>query len=277
MRVSDVALGTGRACSREILDAFAHAGGTFIDTSSAYLAGASEETIGTWLADAGRDRFVIATKYARIAGGNHRGAMRTELETSLRRLKTDRIDLFFAHFDDGVTPIDEIMRGLDDLVRAGKIIHIGLSNFPAWRSASAAALADVRGWTPLAALQLQYSLLSREIEREHLPHARANQLAVMAYSPLAAGQLAKGALPLVDTIARELGTTPIAVALAWVRAKDLIPVLGPRDAKQLAENLVEVSLDATHVQFLDDATAIPHGYPYEILDTVRSSLGIVAS
>ncbi len=210
LRVSPVALGTGRLGrdaegnadpeeARRVIERFAAEGGNFFDTSSAYHLGAAEEWIGRFLRDVDRDAFVIASKYGRTASatphatavGSHRKALVAEVEGSLRRLGTDRIDLYFAHFDDGVTPIEEIMRGFDDLVRAGKIVHVGLSNFSAWRAASAAMLADGRGWSPLVALQLEYNLLQRDSDREHLPFARARGLGVMVYSPLAAGRLGR--------------------------------------------------------------------------------------
>jgi aryl-alcohol dehydrogenase-like predicted oxidoreductase len=315
LRVSSLALGTGRIgldaerrlnpeAARAVLDAFGKAGGSFIDTSSAYQLGGAEELVGRFLRDAGRDDFVVASKYGRTAfatpapssAGNHRKAMRAELEASLRRLGTDRIDFYFAHFDDGLTPIEEIMRGFDDLVRAGKVVFVGLSNFSAWRSASAAMLAELRGWSPLAALQLQYNLLQRDPDREHLPFARARGLGVMAYSPLASGMLGRGtqapgvqAQPDADrmanvratvaTVAAELGSEPATVAVSWVRAKALVPVIGPRTAEQLEANLRAAELELTPDQLrrLDDAGAQSRGYPYELLDATRERAGIVAT
>ena len=155
LHVSALALGTGRLDVTEaprIFAAYAEAGGNFLDTSSAYLGGKAEELVGDFLATTDRERFVISSKYCqtpfaapgRSTVGNHRKAMRAEVEGSLRRLRTDRIDLYFAHFDDGQTPIDEIMRGLDDLVREGKIVFAGLSNFPAWRCATGRGFAAGR-------------------------------------------------------------------------------------------------------------------------------------
>lgn len=305
LRISNVALGTGRIGrdaaghgdpeeARRVLEAFASAGGTFFDTSSAYHLGLAEEWIGRFLRDAHRDAFVVASKYGRTASatpavaavGSHHKAMLAEVEGSLRRLGTDRIDLYFSHYDDGVTPIEEIMRGLDDLVRAGKVVHIGLSNFSAWRAASAAMLADLRGWAPLVALQLEYNLLQRDSDREHLPLARARGLGVMAYSPLATGRLGRRApaaneresriIEVVGEIADELRCDAAAVALAWLGAKELLPVVGPRTVEQLLSNLAgaELELASDHVARLDAVSEQARGYPYDLLDSVREKAGM---
>ena len=299
LRVSALALGTGRIGTapdratdpgeaRATLDAFADAGGTFLDTSSAYQRGRAEEMLGEFLTDRGRDAFVVASKYGRTpqvnppsaSVGNHRGAMIAEVEGSLRRLRTDRIDLYFPHFDDGVTPIEEIMSGLEDLRRAGKIVHAGFSNFPAWRTAAAAILAEERGWLGVVALQLQYNLLERSIEREHLPMAEARGMAVIAWSPLAGGRLTRAGKPdaeateresaikaALDAVAIEVRAAPAAVAIAWVRAKGVIPVLGPRTREQLLENLLgaDLCLSEAQVRKLDEASAMVLGYPYDLL------------
>ena len=320
LRVSEVALGTGRlgATSGDKVDsnaakatiaAFVDAGGNVIDTSSAYLGGKAEEMVGAALSGAARDAVVISSKFGRTPSrepavastGSHRKALQAEVEGSLRRLGTDRIDILFAHFDDGVTPIDELVRGFDDLVRAGKVLYVGLSNFPAWRIASAAALAEVRGWMPLAVLQLQYNLLERAIEREHLPLAKARGLGVFAWSPLAGGLLggrkplsfdAGGALSsegsvikdaqaqqIVDAVVRiaaEIGAEPASVAVAWVVSKGLLPVIGPRSVDQLSDNLraLDVQLSQSQLDQLDKASARPAGYPYELLRGQREQLAI---
>ena len=295
--------------AKATIAAFVEVGGNLIDTSSAYLGGKAEEMVGAALSGAARDAVVISSKFGRTpkreptiaSSGSHRKALQAEVEGSLRRLGTDRIDILFAHFDDGVTPIDELMRGFDDLVRAGKVLYVGLSNFPAWRIASAAALADARGWTPLAVLQLQYNLLERAIEREHLPLARAHGLGVFAWSPLAGGLLggrkplsfdAGGALSsegsvikdaqaqqIVDAVVRmaaEIGTEPASVAVAWVASKGLLPVIGPRSVDQLSDNLraLDVQLSQPQLDQLDKASARPVGYPYELLQGQREQLAI---
>ena len=207
LKVSELALGTGMFGqtwgygatpeeAKRIIEGFADAGGNFIDVADNYQHGVSETTIGEVIAS-NRDDFVIASKFTRGASGNpavarlgnNRKNMVQSVEASLKRLKTDRIDLYFAHMDDFVTPMEEIARGLDDLVRAGKVVYGGLSNFPAWRVATAANSADLRGWTPITAIQIEYSLLQRTPERELLPMAEGFGLGVMGWSPMAAGIL----------------------------------------------------------------------------------------
>jgi aryl-alcohol dehydrogenase-like predicted oxidoreductase len=275
LRVSAVALGTARLVdAAPTLKAFVDAGGTFFDSSSAYQGGNAEAQLGRFLAEAGRDPFVIASKYCRTTKadapvaamvGSHRGAMRMEIEGSLRRLGTDRIDVYFPHFDDGVTPMEEIARGLEDLQRAGKIIHVGLSNFPAWR------VAELPG---CAVLQMQYNLRERSIEREHLPLARTRGIAVMGWSPLSGGALGKPAttLPAVNALATELSTTPDVIAVSWVAAKGAIPVLGARSPAQLT---LPIALTPAQVHTLDEAAAFAPGYPYDILADQQTKLGLL--
>jgi aryl-alcohol dehydrogenase-like predicted oxidoreductase len=305
LTVSALALGTGRIgidrdgatddnAAQRVLRAFAEAGGDLFDTSSAYQLGASEERLGAFLADAGRDRFIIASKYGRTAQsapapslvGSHRKAMLTDLEGSLRRLQTDRIDIYMPHFDDGRTPIEEIMAGLDDLVRTGKIVHIALTNFPAWRIAEAAMLAECRNWAPLAAVQLEYSLLERDADREHLPLARARGLGIMAYSPLGGGRLSQRlrnrsendilASALAD-VSTEMDADFSAVALAWVQSKGMIPILGPRNEAQLADGLAagKLILSAEQIERLNASSEPYRGQPYEVLSQARDRLAPV--
>ena len=207
LQVSSLNLGTGRLGKvggygaepedvPAVQRAYGEAGGNLIDTSDAYQQGQSEVAIGNFVA-ADRDDFVISSKYSRTpradpaiaARGAHRKAMIQSVEASLTGLKTDRIELYLVHTDDGVTPVVEIARGFDDLVRAGKIVYGGFFNTPAWRVAIAAATADLRGWASIAAVQVEYSLLQHTGEREMLPIAEAFGLGVMGYSPLAAGLL----------------------------------------------------------------------------------------
>ncbi len=316
LRVSELALGTGRigtgsgsdfdrGAARDVFRAFADAGGTFFDTSSAYLGGQAEEMLGEFLAESDRDQFVISTKYTRTsfdqppaaALGNHRKGLRAEVEASLRRLRTDHIDLYFPHFDDGLTPVEEIMRGLDDLVSAGKVLYIGLTNFPAWRIASAAMLAELRGWAPVAVVQLQYNLLERTADREYLPMADAFGMGVMGYSPLGSGLLGRPTSATngnesgqVDTedgvrdailrelgaVAAEVGAEPVSVALAWLVVKGITPIIGARNQHQLGGNLAEltVQLSSEQVERLDKVSAPPAGYPYDLLGMVRESSGL---
>ncbi|QRN97704.1 aldo/keto reductase [Archangium violaceum] len=311
LKVSELALGTGMFGTafgygaapdevRNILRGYAEAGGNFIDTADNYQLGESETLIGAFIAPH-RDDFIIASKYSRgatrapslAALGNNRKAMVQSVEASLKRLKTDRIDLYFVHMDDGVTPAEEIARGLDDLVRAGKIVYGGLSNFPAWRVATAANTADLRGWAPIAAVQLEYSLIQRTAERELLPMANGLGLGIMGWSPMGGGLLTgkyrkgekgratdlKGSVlhddpvrnaPVLDAltaIAGELDSNPGRVAIAWVKAKGVLPVIGPRTRAQLDDNLAAATLQLSDEQLrrLDEITAVPLGYPHELL------------
>jgi aryl-alcohol dehydrogenase-like predicted oxidoreductase len=288
LRVSSLALGTARlgkspsgvddAEARRALVRFAEAGGTLIDSSNAYQDGHAEVLLGDFLRDVGRDAFVICTKYARPTDatsparrvGSHRGAMRDEVESSLRRLRTERIDLYLVHFDDGITPMEEILRGFDDLSRAGKIVHAGLSNFPAWRVATGAAIADARGSTPLVALQMQYHLGERSIEREHLALAKARGMTLMAWSPLGGGTVLQH-VGLVS-VAATRGCDPATVAIAWLQSKGVLPVLGARTAAHLDATLAELSLTPEELTLLDGT--FDRGYPYTLLDEVRASHGL---
>ena len=206
LRVSELCLGTmsfGEAWgfgadekqSHRILDAFAEAGGNFVDTANAYHEGQSEEIIGSYLGP-GRDRWVVATKYTLAmrpgdpnAAGNSRKNLRSSVEASLRRLRTDYLDLLWVHAWDYTCPVEEVMRALDDLVSAGKVNHVALSDTPAWVASAANTLAALRGWSPLVALQAEYSLLERTAERELLPVAEAFGLSLCAWAPMGAGVL----------------------------------------------------------------------------------------
>src|SRR5580693_10721778 len=292
LKVSELALGTGMFGQtwgygappedvKRILAAYADAGGNFIDTADNYQHGVSETLIGD-VVGPNRDDFVIATKFTRGASakpavtrlGNNRKNMVQSVEASLKRLKTDRIDLYFAHMDDFVTPMEEIAHGLDDLARAGKIVYGGLSNFPAWRIATAANTADLRGWTAVSAMQIEYNLLQRTPERELLPMADGFGLGVMGWSPMAAGILTgkyrKGergrvtelkasvrhaddpnndtAIDAVSVVAQEVGAKPGQVAVAWVKAKGVLPIVGTRTLEQLEEHLAAVTVTLSEDQ-----------------------------
>jgi aryl-alcohol dehydrogenase-like predicted oxidoreductase len=216
------------------------------------------------------------------------------VEASLRRLKTERIDLLWVHMPDGVTPIEEIARGLDALVRSGKILYSGLSDFPAWRVATAATIAELRGWAPISALQLEYSLVERTVERELLPMASGFGLGTVGWSPLGGGLLTgkyrKGETgrkqglgvvihdesderktAVVDTvlaISQESGVAPGQIAIAWVLSKDVLPIIGPRTLAQLTDNLAaaDVVLNPEQIARLDTASAVPLGFPHELID-----------
>src|SRR5687768_14234863 len=175
--------------SRRQLDLYAEQGGNFLDTADLYTNGTSETFLGEFL-NGRRDRFVLATKYTfnavrgdPNAGGNHRKNMRRALELSLKRLQTDYIDLYWVHLFDGMTPVEETMRALDDAVRSGKVLHIGVSDFPAWKVSQANTLAELRGWSPFTALQIEYSLAERTVERDLIPMAVDFGMGVTPWSP----------------------------------------------------------------------------------------------
>jgi aryl-alcohol dehydrogenase-like predicted oxidoreductase len=289
-------VGATKEASRGIFEAFVDAGGNFIDTASNYAGGMSEQFVGEFTQHK-RDRFVIATKYTvnrhatdPNAGGNHRKNLVQSLETSLKRLKTDYIDLYWLHAWDFLTPVDEIMRALDDQVRAGKMLYVGVSDTPAWIVSQANTLAALRGWTPFVGLQVEYSLVARDVERELLPMARAFELAVIPWSPLGGGILsgkyntnrAEGGrlanqtdahtLSMVDgvlKVAEEVGRSPAQVALAWLRAQPgtIIPIIGSRRVEQLRDNLgcVDVQLTSEHIQRLSALNQPSLGFPHDFL------------
>ena len=282
LQVSTLALGTGNFgtrwgygaepdAARAIFDAYVDAGGNFIDTADVYQFGQSEEIVGKLL-DGRRDDFVLATKFAngavpepgRLATGNSRRTMVAAVEASLKRLGTDRIDLYWVHHPDAFTPAEEIVRGLDDLARAGKILYAGLSNFPAWRLARAATLAELTRAVPIAAAQFEHSLVHREPEADLIPATRALGLAAVTWSPLGGGVLTgkyrKGetgrkegfggrvfqpedsalrtaTVDAVLAIAGEIDTSPDRVAIAWAATHGAIPIIGPRSIEQATSNL----------------------------------------
>lgn len=280
-------LGTDERSSADIYTAYREAGGNFVDTANLYANGQSESILGRLVAK-DRDAVVLSTKYGMPSdpadpnsAGSHRKNLRHSVETSLRRLDTDYLDLLWVHAWDRCTAPEETLRALDDLVRSGKVLALGVCNTPAWVVARSAAIAEVRGWSVFCGVQVEYSLVSRTAERELLPMAEAFGLTVCAWSPLARGLLAgkrsdhaetapvvRRALAVTREIADELETTPARVALAWVRRRGLIPTIGARTVEQVRDNLgaLDVRLDADHVARLDDATRIRLGYPHEFLD-----------
>ena len=308
LRVSEVALGTmtfgevwgwgaSKDESRRIFDAYVEAGGNFVDTACNYTDGESETLVGEFV-EPDRERFVVATKYTLSgrsddpnAGGNHRKNMVQTLEASLRRLRTDYVDLLWLHMWDGTTPVDEVVRALDDLVSAGKVLYVGISDTPAWVVSQAVTLADLRGWSRFVALQGPYSLADRGVERELLPMARSLDLAFTPWGMLEGGALTGKYLndsseerryesigpkttalaQEVVAVADELGVPPAQVAIAWVRAQpwQLVPIVGARSEAQLRENLaaLDVELEHEHVERLSEATGFRLGFPREFLES----------
>jgi aryl-alcohol dehydrogenase-like predicted oxidoreductase len=321
LRVSELALGAmtfgedwgwgaDRSETKKVFDAYVAAGGNFIDTANVYTNGTSEKLVGE-LVGADRERFVIATKYTSTmrpddpnGGGNHKKSLVQSLDASLRRLGTDYIDLYWVHAWDGLTPTEEIVRALDDVVRAGKVLYVGISDVPAWVVTEANAIAELRGWSRFVGLQVPYSLVERTVERELLPMAQAHQLAVTTWGGLGGGvltgkyeagkprpkghRLSEGpwgdaaltdrALAIagaVREVASELDRTPSQIALAWVLAQRsraaIIPILGARKVGQLADNLgaLELQLPPAALAKLDAASQIELGFPHDFLTQVR--------
>jgi aryl-alcohol dehydrogenase-like predicted oxidoreductase len=319
LRVSEISLGTGGfgldakklglkvdwgGCdeeqSRAIFDAYAEAGGNFIDTASVYADGASETMVGK-LIRGDRDHFVVATKYTQSFGtdisksGNSRKNMRRSVEESLSRLGTEHIDLLWLHNWDFSTPMDEILRSFDDLVSLGKVTYVAASNVEAWRLSGANMLADLRGWAPFIGIQICYSLSERTAERDLLPMAKSLDLGIAAWSPLDGGILtgkysiddvkagarwAGQALPprkheiakLVFEVSSEYGCTPTQAALAWLRQRKcfsnaVIPIVGARNVAQLRDSLgcVDVNLGEEQLRRLDEGSAIDMGYLNDFL------------
>lgn len=312
LRVSEISLGTmtfgeewGWGASKEeskrIFDVYTNAGGNFIDTANRYTEGTSERYLGEFIGQ-DRDHFVLATKYSLFDrtgdpsfSGNHRKNMMRSVEASLKRLNTDHIDLFYLHAWDFTTPVEEVLRGMDDLVRSGKILYAGISDTPAWRVAQMNAIADVRGWTRFNALQVEYSLIQRTPERDLLPMAAAMDMAVTAWAVLAGGALtgkylqqneeakrlaegsarlndrARGITEVVVAIAQEIGCSPSHVAILWAlgRGQVVIPILGARKASQIEDSMqcLKYQLDAEQIQRLDAASAIELGFPHDFLNS----------
>ncbi len=319
LRVSELCLGTmtfgedwgwgaSKDESRQIFETFVEAGGNFIDTANIYTDGSSEKIVGELIAQ-DRERFVVATKYSLPSrmnnsdrnpngSGNHRKNLIQSLEGSLKRLNTDYVDLFWLHAWDFTTPIEEVMRALDDMVRQGKVLYIGISDTPAWIVSQANTLAQCYGWTPFVALQIEYSLIERTPERDLLPMAQALEMAVTPWSPLAGGVLtgkynqhgneqlsSRGqAIPerslkiaeIVSQVGREIGHSPSQVALAWLRAQSssVIPIVGTRQLSQIKDNLacVEITLSSEQLKRLNAASKIELGFPHDFIgsDYVRN-------
>ncbi len=311
LRVSELCLGAmtfgsdegwcaDKAESHAMFNAYVEEGGNFIDTADIYTQGESEKLVGEFIAY-DRERFVVATKYTNAfpgredanAAGNQRKNMMQSLDASLKRLKVDYIDLYWMHNWDFSTPVDEAMRALDDAVRAGKILYIGLSDAPAWVAARCNTTAELRGWTQFVSMQMEYSLVERGIEREHFPMCRDMDINITAWSPLASGMLSgkytRGSddarrldtLPfhditdkrlevarMVDQIADEIGCSSAQAALAWVRQRGTIPILGASTLAQLQDNLgsLDVTLTDTHMQSLEEVSGIVYGHPYDFFD-----------
>jgi aryl-alcohol dehydrogenase-like predicted oxidoreductase len=321
LRVSELCLGTmtfgkewgwgaSREESRKIFEAFAEAGGNFVDTANLYTGGTSEKFTGALLKGR-RERFILATKYTLSmspddpnGGGNHRKNLVQSLEASLKRLATDYIDLLWVHAYDFLTPLAETMRALDDVVRAGKVLYVGISDAPAWIVSRANTLAELSGWTPFAGLQIQYGLADRTPERDLLPMAKALDIAVTPWGVLAGGVLSgkyrspkdrpSGAryskdeewaaanvtdrnlriAAAVGSVAKELAKTPSQVALSWVRQQPfgvIVPIVGAKTRAQIKDNLgcLAFAIDPPLLDRLDAASKVDLGFPHDFLVRAR--------
>jgi aryl-alcohol dehydrogenase-like predicted oxidoreductase len=312
LRVSELCLGTmtfgedwGWGSSKEesqrIYQVFREAGGNFIDTANVYTNGTSEKFLGEFMADQ-RDAVVLATKYTNGFGdrnpngsGNQRKNMVQSVEASLKRLNTDYIDVLWLHIWDFMTPAEEVMRAFDDLVRAGKVLYIGISDAPAWVVSQCNTLAELRGWTQFIGLQIEYSLIQRTPERELLPMARTLDIGVTAWSPLASGwltgkytqdngnkeerrldnEMMEGFIDQsdrnttiaqeVDKVAEQIGKSSSQVALSWLLSKGVIPIIGARKLHHLEDNLqcVDLQLSLEQIKQLDEVSQIELGFPHD--------------
>jgi aryl-alcohol dehydrogenase-like predicted oxidoreductase len=317
LRVSEFILGTGNFGtawgygaeadeSRRILDRYLEVGGNFIDTADAYQNGQAEEIIGEAIVGR-RHEVAVGTKYTMpvptkagiLTTGNSRKAMIVSVEHSLKRLRTDYIDMLWIHMADGATPAEEIVRGFDDLVRAGKILYAGLSNFPAWRAVRAATIAELRGTVPIAGLQFEHSLVDRTNEAEIVAAGTALGMGLVAWSPMGGGMLTgkyrngetgrregfggavfqaentpqrTAILDTVSAIAKDIGAQPGEVALAWVAAKGEFPIIGPRTVAQLESNLaaLNVKLSPDHLSRLDEVSGLLPASLYATLEGARA-------
>jgi len=325
LRVSPITLGAGtfgqawgpgwtteEQVARRIFDRYLDAGGNVIDTANGYQGGTSEEWLGKFMSErGGRDRIVLATKFSfgthegdPNAAGNGRKHVIEALNASLRRLKTDYIDLYWLHAWDTVTPVEEVVSTLDNLVKQGKIRYYGWSNVPAWYLGRAHTIAELRGLERAIALQLEYSLVTREIEREYVPAARELGLGISPWSPLANGiltgkyqkkgdgalagdgRLGKGGfatginsdlrdrneriVTAVLAVAKELGKKPAQVAINWATNRPLVSstIIGATKVEQLEENIrsLDFEIPSGLTKKLDEASALPVQYPYSFFE-----------
>lgn len=314
LRVSELCLGTmsfgenwgfgaDEETSHQVMDAYAEGGGNFLDTANKYHNGETEEIVGSWLKPH-RHEFVVATKYTLAmnhddpnTAGNHRKNLARSVEMSLKRLNTDYIDLLWVHAWDHLTPMQETLRALDDLVRSGKVLYVGISDTPAWVVSASNAIAELRGWSAYAGLQIEYSLLERTPERDLLPMADHYDMSVACWAPLGGGVLTgkytrEGAqidskrsdantsrgrtndhnldiARAVDAVADELGCSSAQVATAWVSAQSYgcIPIVGARKVSQIKDTLgaAEITLSKKQLDTLDKVSHIEPGFPHEFL------------
>jgi aryl-alcohol dehydrogenase-like predicted oxidoreductase len=308
LRVSELSLGTmtfgtdwgwgaDKHESFKIFDTYGDAGGNFIDTANRYTEGSSEKYVGEFI-ESDRDHWVLSTKFTLKDrnndlnfAGNHRKNMMRSVLSSLKRLNTEYIDLLWVHMWDNTTPVEEVMRGLDDLVTRGLVHYVGISDTPAWVVSQANTIADFRGWNAFAAIQFEYSLLQRTPERDLIPMAKALDLAVTPWGTIGGGALTgkylreeSGRVPEDSTrrneysskiaqtvveIAEEIGATPAQVAINWARQRQqvMIPIIGASKASQLLDSLgcLSFEIPADLLAKLNEVSKIELGFPHEFL------------
>lgn len=301
--------GTDKKDSKKVFDAFVNAGGNFIDTANLYNEGTSEKYVGEFISHQ-RDYYILATKYTLNnpgspgninASGNSRKSMMNSVNDSLKRLNTDYIDLLWVHAWDSLTPVDEVMKGLDDLVKSGKVLYVGISDTPAWVVSSANTMAEIRGWSKFVALQIEYSLIQRGAERDLIPMANEFELAITPWGAIGGGALTgkylkeddnlpkrikEGSARLnernteiakvVKSISDETGIPGSVIALNWIRQKKgvFIPIIGSRTDVQLIENMkcLDVKLSEVIMNKLDETSKIEMGFPHDFLNGAPMNL-----
>lgn len=291
--------GADKAESRKVFDRFIEAGGNFIDTANRYTEGTSEKFLGEFMGSE-RDKFVVATKYSLYTkrgdlndAGNSRKNMFRSVEGSLKRLGTDYVDILYLHMWDFTTPVDEVLRGLDDLIRMGKVTYIAISDSPAWVVSAAQVMAELKGWSQFIALQAEYNLIKRDAERDLLPMCEQFDITCTSWAPIAGGVLsgkylkdpgAEGRIKPVSqrrndrsnsitekvvAIANELGVSATQVAMNWHRQNRyrIIPVIGARTEAQIVDSLGCLNFDipADKLALLDEITKIEPGFPHDML------------
>ena len=298
--------GTDPSEARRVFDGYLEAGGNFIDTADFYTGGTSESWLGEFT-QGRRDSLVLATKYTMCttpgdpnAGGSHRKNLVQSLDASLKRLRTDRVDLLWVHAYDATVPLEETMRALDDVVRAGRVLYVGISNPPAWVASRANTMAELRGWTSFVGMQVQYSLIERAVEREIMPMSRELGIGVTPWSPLGGGILSgkyaradagsKDAMDeslrrsankarqndrnaaivtALNAVAKQCERSPAQVAIRWLMQKPGVAsvILGARTRAQLDDNLQAAGFELSneHMARLDEAGKIELGDPHDYL------------
>lgn len=315
LKVSELCLGTmsfgtewgsggDKVESKKVFDRFAEAGGNFLDTANRYTEGTSEKFLGEFMGKE-RDKFVVATKYSLFTkrgdlndAGNSRKNLFRSVEGSLQRLNTDYIDVLYVHMWDFTTPIDEVLRGLDDLIRMGKVTYIAVSDSPAWVVSASQVMAELKGWSQFVAFQAEYNLIKREAERDILPMCEQFDITCTSWAPIAGGALSGKYLKDVDAegrikpesvrrnersnqivgkvieIANELGVSATQVAMNWHRQNRfrIIPVIGARKESQIIDSLgcLDFEIPADKLLILDELTRVEPGFPHDMLNSAQA-------